>query len=363
MLNSSLRMTGRSRSLICSRTAAIVCAFSVSASLLTGCNPTPTTPATTGGPGAAATPAGPAIQIAVIPKGTTHDYWKALHAGAVKAEQEANAAGNNVHIIWKGPVREDDRNAQTDVVATFTTQKVSAMVLAPLDSEALVRPVEEAETAGIPVVIIDSSLNSKKIASFVSTDNEKGGAIAGQQMIKLLGGKGRLLMLRYGIGSASTEAREKGFLDTIKTAPGIVVVSSDQYAGPTVDTAYKSAQNVLGRHSKEIDAVFTPNESSTLGMRLALKDIGLLGKLKFVGFDSSKPLIDALNAHEIQALVVQNPFQMGYLGVNTALDAVQKKTVPASVDTGVTLVTPENVNDPKVNELINPPIDKYLGAS
>ncbi|MCW3061410.1 MAG: Periplasmic binding protein domain protein, partial [Capsulimonas sp.] len=189
------------------------------------------------------------------------------------------------------------------------------------------------------------------------------GALAGQQMIKLLGGKGRLLVLRYGIGSASTEAREKGFLDTIKTAPGIVVVSSDQYAGPTVDTAYKSAQNVLGRHSKEIDAVFTPNESSTLGMRLALKDIGLLGKLKFVGFDSSKPLIDALKANEIQALVVQNPFQMGYLGVNTALDAVQKKTVPASVDTGVTLVTPENVNDPKVNELINPPIDKYLGAS
>ncbi|BDI31842.1 sugar ABC transporter substrate-binding protein [Capsulimonas corticalis] len=363
MLNNSHFMTGRSRSLICSRTAAIVCAFSVSASLLTGCGGKKDAATGTGSTPGAAAPAGPEIDIAVIPKGTTHDYWKSLHAGAAKAEQEAKAAGKNVHIIWKGPVREDDRNAQTDVVQTFTTQKVSAMVLAPLDSEALARPVEAAEDAGIPVVIIDSSLNSKKIASYVATDNEKGGALAGTQMIKLLGGKGRILVLRYGIGSASTEQREKGFLDTIKTAPGITVVSSDQYAGPTVDTAYKSAQNVLGRYGKQIDGVFTPNESSTLGMRLALKDINELGKLKFVGFDSSGPLIDALKANEIQALVVQNPFQMGYMGVNTALDAIAKKQVPATIDTGVTLVTPENVGDPKVNELINPPIDKYLGAS
>ena len=332
MLNTSLRMTGRSRSLICGRTAAIVCAFSVSASLLAGCGGKKDAATETGSsstPGAAA-PSGPEIQIAVIPKGTTHDYWKSLHAGAAKAEQEAKAAGKNVHIIWKGPVREDDRNAQVDVVNTFTTQKVSAMVLAPLDSEALARPVEAAADAGIPVVIIDSSLNSKKIASYVATDNEKGGTLAGQQMIKLLGGKGRILVLRYGIGSASTEAREKGFLDTIKTAPGITVVSSDQYAGPTVDTAYRSAQNVLGRYGKQIEGVFTPNESSTLGMRLALKDINELGKLKFVGFDSSKPLIEkqisARALAQIEVLTQQiSALRRQLAALEEALDASEKR--------------------------------------
>jgi ribose transport system substrate-binding protein len=303
--------------------------------------------------------AGGAIQIAVIPKGTTHEYWKSVHAGAVKAEREEQQKGVNVHIVWKGPLREDDRNGQTDVVETFTTQKVNGIVLAPLDAEALVKPVEDAADKGIPVVIIDSALDSKKISSFVATDNHKGGVMAAQELIKELGGKGKVLMLRYAVGSASTEAREAGFMDTIKTAPGITVVSSDQYAGATVDTAYRSAQNVLGRYGKEIDGVFTPNESSTLGMRLGLKDIGKLGKVKFVGFDTSPELIDALKAGEVQALVAQNPFLMGYDGVTTMVDVIQKKSVPATVDTGVTLVTKDNLTDPKIADLINPPLDKY----
>jgi ribose transport system substrate-binding protein len=233
-------------------------------------------------------------------------------------------------------------------------------VLAPLDKEAIVRPAEDAIAHGIPVVVFDSALDSKKITSFVATDNRKGGAMAGQEMIKDLGGKGRILVLRYALGSASTEERETGFLDTIKTAPGIKVVSSDQYAGATVDTAYQSAQNVLARYGKQIDGVFTPNESSTEGMRLGLKDIGLLHKVKFIGFDTSPALITALKAGEIQGLVAQNPFLMGYDGVMTMVDALNKKPVPAAVDTGVTMITPANLTDPKVEDLINPPLDKYL---
>jgi len=303
---------------------------------------------------------GQTLQIAVIPKGTTHEYWKSVHAGAVKAEQELQAAGTKVKIIWKGPLREDDRNGQTDVVETFVTQGVQGIVLAPLDSEALVRPAEDAVAKGIPVVVMDSALDSKKAASFVATDNHKGGVIAAQEMIKLLNGKGNVIMLRYAIGSASTEAREAGFLDEIKTAPGIHIISSDQYAGATVDTAYRSAQNVLARLGKQVDGIFTPNESSTLGMRLAMKDINALGNVKLVGFDTSPELITALKANEIQGLVAQNPFLMGYDSVKTAVDAIDKKTVPASIDTGAVLITADNINTPDVQTLINPPIDKYV---
>jgi ribose transport system substrate-binding protein len=332
--------------------------FCLALLLSAGCgnSSAPTTPAAAPGAPAAS---GPQINIAVIPKGTTHAYWKSVEAGAVKAEREEVKDGINVHIIWKGPLREDDRNGQTDIVDTFVTQKVNGIVLAPLDSKAIVKPAEDAIAAGIPVVIFDSALESNKISSFVATDNYKGGVIAGTELTKELGGKGKVLMLRYAIGSASTEAREAGFMDTIKKAPGITVVSSDQFAGATVDTAYRSAQNVLGRYGSQIDGVFTPNESSTLGMRLGLKDIGKLGKVKFVGFDSSPELIDALKAGEIQALVSQNPFVMGYDSVKTMVDVINKKPVPATIDTGVALVTLQNMNDPKIATVINPPLDQY----
>ncbi len=317
---------------------------------------------TTGGGTGGATPAGggKALQIAVIPKGTSHEYWKSIHAGANKAMQELDTQGTPINILWKGPAREDDRNAQIDVVQTFVAQQVSGMVLAPLDSQALVQPVHEAVGQKIPIVIIDSSLNSTDYTSFVSTDNQKGGLLGGQQLAKVLGGKGRVLLLRYQQGSASTEQREAGFLAAMKQNPGITIVSQDQYAGATVDTAYKSAQNVLSRFGTQVDGIFTPNESSTRGMRLALNDAGLLHKVKFVGFDASPDLITDLKAGELQGLVVQNPFKMGYLGVKTLVASIKGQKVDKTIDTGVTLVTPDNLTTPDVQTLINPPLDQYL---
>src|SRR5258706_1966004 len=154
--------------------------------------------------------------IAVVPKGTTHEFWKSINAGAVKAQQELTAQGTKVDIIWKGPLREDDRDQQIQVVENFMTRRVSAIVLAPLDYQALVRPVHNAIQAGVPVVVMDSDLKSDRYVSFVATDNYKGGQLAGEQMGKLLGGKGNVILLRYAVGSASTEARETGFLDVLK---------------------------------------------------------------------------------------------------------------------------------------------------
>ena len=163
--------------------------------------------------------------IAVIPKGTTHEFWKSIHAGAVKAQQELAAQGIPVEVIWKGPLREDDRDQQIQVVENFTSRQVSGIVLAPLDSQALVNPVESAVQSGIPVVIMDSGLKSDKYVSFVATDNFKGGQLAGEYMAKLLDGKGNVILLRYAVGSASTEEREKGFLDAMSKYPGIKMIS------------------------------------------------------------------------------------------------------------------------------------------
>jgi ribose transport system substrate-binding protein len=296
--------------------------------------------------------------IAVVPMGNTHEYWKAIHAGALKAERELAEAGTPVHVIWKGPLREDDRDQQIQVVENFMARQVGAIVLAPLDSHALVGPVEEAVAAGIPVVIVDSALHSAAPASFIATDNREGGRIAARRLGALLGGRGKAVMLRCLSGSASTEEREAGFLEVMeRDFPGIVLLSTNQHAGATRDTARRAAENLLNRFGGEVNGVFTSNESSSAAMLLALRDAGLAGgKVKFVGFDSGPTLLSGLASGDLQGLVVQNPFMMGYLGVRTAAAVLRGEAVPKVVKTAVILATPENRNDPGVSAVLHPPL-------
>jgi len=300
------------------------------------------------------------LTIAVIPKGTTHEFWKSIHAGSLKAAGEFSAQGTPVEVIWKGPLREDDREQQIQVVEGFSSQGVNGIVLAPLDNRALVRPVEEAKRAGVPTVIIDSALESDAIVSFVATDNRKGGRLAAERMGELLGGKGKVLMLRYQEGSASTQDREDGFVEELKKFPGIELISGDQYAGATRDTAKRASENMLNRFADQIQGIFTPNESSTAGMLLALQDIGKAGKVTFIGFDTSQTFTEAMNNKQLHGIVVQNPFNMGYLGVRTMVEHLQGKPVEKRIDTGVVMVTPDNLNAPEIQTLLHPPLDQYL---
>jgi ribose transport system substrate-binding protein len=299
-----------------------------------------------------------AYSIAVIPKGTTHEFWKSIHAGAVRAARELSAQGTEVALTWKGPLREDDREQQIQVVEGFTSQGINGIVLAPLDSRALVRPVEEAGRAGIPTVIIDSGLESENIVSFVATDNLRGGELAAERMGVLLQGKGKVLMLRYQEGSASTEQREEGFMKKLKSSfPNIEVISSDQYAGPTRDTAKRASENLLNRFGNDIQGIFCPNESATSGMLLALQDIGKAGRVVFLGFDATQTFIDAMHNKQLQGVVVQNPSNMGYLGVKTMVEHLMGKPVEKRVDTGVTMITPENMEAPESQSLLHPPVE------
>jgi len=303
----------------------------------------------------------PAYRIAVIPQGATHEFWKSIHAGAIKAAQDLKAQGVEVSIIWKAPLREDDREQQVQVVEGFLAQGISGIVLAPFDRRALVRPVEEAKRAGIPTVVLDSGLDSDQVVSFLASDNHRGGELAAERMATLLKGKGKVLLLRYQEGVASTEAREQGFVDRIKTYPGIELISSDQYAGGTRDTAKTAAENLLNRFGDQIQGIFTPNESSTSGALLALEDLKKAGKITFVGFDTSEAFIAAMRAGTLHGIVVQNPFRMGELGVRTMVTHLKGQAVEGKVDTGVQLISPESLDAPESQLLLHPPLAKYLG--
>lgn len=294
-------------------------------------------------------------KIAVIPKGTTHEFWKSIHAGAVKAAKEFG-----VEIIWQGPQKEDDRQQQIQVVQSFVSRRADAIVLAPLDEVALARPVKDALRRRIKVVIIDSGLKAEGFSSFVATDNYLGGRLGGKRLGEVMGGKGKALLLRYNEGSASTMKREQGFLDEMaENYPDIELLSTNRYAGATRESAFKEAQNLLIKFG-EVEGVFCPNESSAAGMLRALQVAGKAGKVKFVGFDASETLVAGLEAGEMQGLVVQNPFAMGYLGVKTAVQAIEGKKVEPRIDTGVKVVTKENMGEPAMAELLHPDLDRWL---
>lgn len=298
--------------------------------------------------------------IAVIPKGTSHVFWQSIHAGAAKAAQELG-----VDIIWRGPLREDDRASQIAEVEGFITRGVSGIVLAPLDEAALVGPVNDAARAKIPVVIIDSGLKSGDYVSFVATDNRRGGRMAAEGLAKMLPQGGRIVVLRYAEGSASTEEREAGFLEEIGKHAAIQVLSSNQYGGADVEAAYKRAEALLHKFRRPdgslgLDGIFTSNESNTLALLRVLQSSGWAGKVRYIGFDASDTLVKGLADGHIDALVVQDPVNMGYLGVKTMVDHLQGRPVEKRIDTGAQLITRDRMSDPAVKELLQPDLSRWL---
>jgi ribose transport system substrate-binding protein len=303
---------------------------------------------------------GGALTVAVIPKGTSHAFWQSIHAGAEKAAQELG-----ITVVWRGPLREDDRESQVTEVENAVARGVAGIALAPLDETALVGPVSSAMKRGIPVVIFDSGLKGDDYVSFVATDNEKGGRLAGEHVVKLLNGKGRVVLLRYAEGHDSTSRREQGFLSAFDDQPGIQVVSSNQYGGADVEGAYKKAEALLSAMKgpdglPAADAIFCPNESVSFAMLRVLQDNGWAGKIRFIGFDASPNLVAALRAGQVDGLILQDPVKMGYLGVKTLVSHIRGEKVERRIDTGVRLITPEQADDPEAKELLEPDLSRWL---
>lgn len=286
-------------------------------------------------------------RIAVIPKGTTHIFWESVRKGAEKAGTEAG-----VKILWNGPKRETDREEQITIIEDFIVQKVAGVVLAPLDSKALVPKVDELYDKNIPCVIIDSGIDTDKYVCFAATDNYIGGLIAARRMGKILNGKGKIVVLKYVPGSASTTNRENGFVDTIKKEfPDIDIVDT-QYGKDTVETALQVTEDMLTKNA-ELDGLFACNASTSVGALQGLRSQGRAGKIKMIGFDTEKALIDGLKEGAIDSLVAQNPYKMGYEGVKAVLAVLDNTELPTRrIDTGVNLVTKDNMATPEIQALL-----------
>lgn len=323
--------------------------------VLSGCPPKggppePAGPSTGGETSPPAGPTGEAYRIAVVPKGTTHTFWRTVQAGAVKAGEELNA-----EILWNGPAKETDRAGQIAIIEDFISAKVDALVMAACDAKALVPTVQQALKAGIPVITIDSGIASDDALSFVATDNVKGAEQAGDELAKLIGEEGKVGLIPFIKGAATSDMREEGFRKAIARYPKITIAST-LYSQSSASDGMKAAENML-TSNPDLKGIFAANEPGVIGAAQAIKQRKLVGKVKLVGFDAADAEIRALQEGVIQALVVQDPFKMGYEGVKAAVDAIQGKEVDKRIDTGVRLVTQDNMNDPEIHKLLYPDID------
>ncbi len=285
-------------------------------------------------------------QIAVIPKGTSHNFWLSIKAGADAAGKEFGA-----DILWKGPAQETDYTGQVNIVEDFINKQVDGIVLAPSSGDALVTPAKKAKAAGISVVVIDSGINWDGYDSYISTDNRNGGAMAAKRLGELLGGKGKVGMVGVKKGSISTDEREEGFMETIKKEfPGIQLLPL-LYGEADRAKSLAVAEDILTKN-EDIKGIFASNESSAVGVLNAVKAKGKAGYVKIVGFDSSPDLVLAVKGGVIDSLVLQDPFKMGYEGVKAVLAKKANKPVEKRMDTGVELLTQQNMDSSKMQKLI-----------
>jgi ribose transport system substrate-binding protein len=292
--------------------------------------------------------------VAVIPKGNADLFWQTVHAGAVKASRE-----HNIEIVWDGPPNETDISTELQILETMINRHVDAIALAPSDREALANTVNRAANEGMPVVIYDSAIATDKYVSFISTDNFAAGEMAGERMGEVLHGKGNILMVKTTPGGASTTAREDGFKKVITGKfPGIHIVD-ERFGKAVVATSLDVTENMLTAHPN-VDGIFCSNESGTNGAIQALRSRG--AKVKVVGFDWSPTTLAALAAGQIDSLVIQNPFQMGYEAVTACVKAINKEPVQKQINLSPRLITQQNLNDPDVQQQVKPDLKQYLGG-
>jgi len=306
--------------------------------------------------GGAACNRGGRKRVAVIPKGTSHIFWLTVQAGAVAAGQEFN-----FDILWNGPAMETDYSRQIQIIDSYIAQRVDGIVIAASDRKALVAPIDRAMAAGIPVTVFDSGLDSTNYISYVATDNKEAGRMGAREMGRLLGGKGKIGVVQHLPGSVSTTDREEGFSEVIaKEFPGIQIVAR-QYGMSDRSKAMAAAENMLTAHA-DLDAFFCSTEPSATGTALAVKSRGAAGKVKIVAFDSNESIIADMRAGVIQAMVVQDPFKIGYEAVRTIREKLEGRTPPKQMDLEGRVVTLENLDQPEMQKLLNPDLKKYLGA-
>lgn len=293
--------------------------------------------------------------IAVLPKGN-YEFWRIIHAGAIRAQQELGQQGIEVKLLWEYPEHSEDSEAQAQIVTRLTGEKVSGFVLAPMNSRTLAPAVEAAARANIPTVVIDSNLRSDAQIAYVATENSTSGALAARTLGKLLGGKGRIVVFSYKKGAGASDARVANFVEVVKRLFPDIQVDADQYSASNLDSARQVGLQLAQQLNAEDVGIFCPNGPTTLGLLEGLQGIGGPNKMKVVGFDAVPKTVAALKKGELQGLLAQNPEKMGYLGVKTLVAHLRGEPFEKTTVTECVLITPDSINNPVVAPLVNPPM-------
>jgi ribose transport system substrate-binding protein len=292
--------------------------------------------------------------IAVVPKATSHVFWTSVQAGAMAAGEKFG-----VKVLWNGPAQETEYDRQIEIVDSMIAQHVDGLAVAAAERKALVQSIDRAMSLGIPVAVFDSGVDSTNYLTFIATNNYDAGQLGARELAKLLNGKGKAAIIMHEPGSASTMDRERGFDDLMtKEFPGITVVAR-QYGHSDRSKARGAAENILAAHP-DLDGMFASSEPSSIGAALAIRSRGLGGKIKFVAFDSSESLIEDLKAGVITAMVVQDPFKMGFEAVKVLVDKLNGINPAKRIDLIPTVVEKQDLEKPEIKELLYPDVKKYL---
>lgn len=292
--------------------------------------------------------------IGVVPKGTSHLFWQTVQAGAIAAGRDLG-----VEIEWNGAPMETDYSRQIQIVDSMIARHVDGLVVAAADRTALVQPLDRAAKAGVPVVVFDSGVDSTNYVTFIATNNFNAGQLAARKLAEMVHGKGRVAVVMHAPGSASTMERERGFDEVMaKEFPAIEVVAR-QFGMSDRAKSRSAAENMLAAHP-DLNGMFASSEPSSVGASLAIKSRGLAEQVWMVAFDSSDGMIEDLKSGAIDAMVVQDPFKIGYDGVKTLVAFLNGKTPPKQIDLNARVLMKEDLEKPDVKKLLSPELDKYL---
>lgn len=294
-------------------------------------------------------------EIAVIVKATDSDFWQTVLKGAKKAEADL---GGKVKVTTYGPPSEKDVDQQVSILENVISKLPDGIVLASISSDASVPMIEKAAEQGIPVVLIDNRVKTDRFVSFLATDNKKGGALAADKLVEAIKASGKELKGQVGIISAMAGVqvlidRDTGFIERLKEIAPEVKPMKIRYVDNDITKAVAATEDIL-TNNPDVLGFFADNNHTGVGVARVITERNLKEKVPVVAYDADKEEINALQSGAIDALIVQDPFGMGYKGVMNVLSAIEGKSVDKEVDTGATAVTMENFNKPEIQQLLFP---------
>jgi ribose transport system substrate-binding protein len=292
--------------------------------------------------------------VGVVPKGANHIFWQTVHAGAIKAAREYN-----LEVEWNAPTIEIDASRQIAILDAMINRRLAGIAVAPVDRKALINVVNRAADAGIPVAVFDSDIDTAQRITYVATDNREGGRMAARALAEVMQARGKVAVIGFMPGSASTMEREEGFAEELKKYPNMKLV---QTAFGMADRAKARAatENIMTAHP-DLTGIFADNESSSVGAVMALKARSTT-QVRLVGFDANTQLVADLQDRQISALIVQDPFRMGYESVKAIGQKLRGETPAKHIDTGATLVTRADMEKPDIVKLLYPDLSQWLSS-